>query len=88
MLVSEGSPLNYVIAFCDVIVTIKAHACSDLIILMLSPCDRRVGRTCFPSLSEVYQLRLATSSATDADQISSDAQLKQNKKLYIQYLHV
>ena len=69
MLASEDSLLDYVIAFCDVIATIKAHAC---------PYSRPVtveldGRV---FLTFRYQLRLATSSATDADQISSDAQLR------------
>ena len=79
MLTSKGSLLIYVIVLCDVIATLEAHTCREL---MLSPSDRRVGRKFPPALSVVYQLRLATSSANDADKINSDAQLKQNEKTF------
>ena len=59
MMVSEGSLPDYVIAFCDVMATIKAHASSGS---MLSPCDRRVGRPSIPHSPDlptplIYQLR-------------------------------
>ena len=50
MLASGGSLLNCVIVSCNVVATIKAHACGEL---MLLPCDRRVGRPSFPQSSKL-----------------------------------